>query len=164
MTDSIATVQEKPVGQRQILMAVAHSEASIRGCQWAVDNLLRPGDVFHLFHVVEMPLMDIIVGADNMPVTYIDPVADRKNVLDAEQFISTDFVPLLKGFTHKVEVVHFQTSAQAVGEAICQRAKELRAAAVVMASSNKHGIQLMFLGSTCSHCTSHCTQTVVVVR
>jgi hypothetical protein len=41
---------------------------------------VQAGDKVHLFQVVEVPLMEILVGADDIPVTYTDPEADRRNV------------------------------------------------------------------------------------
>lgn len=40
---------------------------------------ISAGNLIHLSHVVEMPVIDIMIGADEMPVTCISPDAGCKD-------------------------------------------------------------------------------------
>ena len=65
---------------------------------------------------------------------------------------------------YKVELVKFSTSSEAVGEAVCERAAELQATAVVLASHNKSALRQFFQGSVTSYCVQHCRHPLVVLR
>ena len=95
-----------------------------------------------------------------------DPVVDRKNVEAAEKFISSRFLPLLSEAKqpHKVEIVHFSTDADSVGEVVAARAERLNASAVVLAKHSKGAIKELLLGSTAKHLTKNCSRPVVVLH
>jgi structural maintenance of chromosome 2 len=156
--------------KRNILLAVDDSEASERACQWMVDNLLRPDDEVHLFHVVAAAHAETlggfggVGGVDELIAAEPDPAADRAHIEQASEFIDSKFVPKLRGAAHKVEIVRFQTGAEAVGEVLCQRASDLKAVAVVMASHNKGAVQRFFLGSATEYCARNCSVPIVVLH
>ena len=95
-----------------------------------------------------------------------DPAVDRRNIEAAEKFITARFLPLLKEAKqpHAVEVVHFSTDADSVGEVVAARAERLGASAVVVAKHSKGAIKEMLLGSTAKHLTKHCKVPVVIVH
>ena len=105
-------------------------------------------------------------GAGDFVLQPPDPAIDRKNIEAAENFISARFVPLLTEAKqpHKVEIVHFSTDADSVGEVVAARAERLGASAVVLAKHNKGTIKELLLGSTAKHLTKHCTSPVVVLH
>jgi nucleotide-binding universal stress UspA family protein len=146
-------------GNRAVMVAVDKSPASERACQWAIDYVLRPGDVLHLVHCIDSPA-DYWVGPDDTAIVYSDPATDGRDA-KAKRFVQDTFVPKLQGAPCQVEVAH---TSGAVGEALCRRAKELDAQAVVMASHNKGPIQRLFLGSTSDYCVKHCAQPLIVIR
>lgn len=51
-----------------------------------------------------------------------------------------------------------------VGFAVCQRAENLNAIAVVMAGRNRSRTGDFFLGSVTNFCTQHCKKPVLLVR
>jgi nucleotide-binding universal stress UspA family protein len=65
---------------------------------------------------------------------------------------------------YKVELVTFSTSSESVGAAVCSRAEELGAVAVVLASHNKSALWQFFQGSVTSYCVQHCRHPLVVLR
>jgi len=145
--------------KRAVMVAVEMSLASERACQWAIDFVLRPEDTLHLVHVADSPA-DYWVGPDDTAIVYSDPSTDGRDA-KAKRFMEDTFVPKLQGAPCQVEVAH---SSGAVGEALCRRAQELDAQAVVMASHNKGAIQRLFLGSTSDYCVKHCAQPLIVIR
>ena len=122
-------------------------------------------------HVVPIPVPEVVGGigvggAGDFIVQPPDPAVDRRNVEAAEKFISARFLPLLNEAKqpHKVEIVHFSTDADSVGEVVAARAERLGATAVLLAKSNKGAIKSFFLGSTAKHLTTHCTVPVIVLQ
>ena len=122
-------------------------------------------------HVVPIPVPEVVGGigvggAGDFLVQPPDPAVDRRNVEAAERFISARFLPLLREAKqpHKVEVVHFSTDADSVGEVVAARAERLGATAVVLAKSNKGAVKSFLLGSTAKHLTKHCPVPVVVLN
>jgi structural maintenance of chromosome 2 len=156
--------------KRNILLAVDDTPAAENATAWTVDNLLKPGDEVHFFHVVSPPHAEVIGGfggvggVDELIAAEPDPAADRVHVEHAKQFINEKFVPRLRGAAHKVEIVHFQTDAESVGEVLCARAKDLNAVALVMASHNKGAVQRFFMGSASAYCAKHCPQPLVILH
>lgn len=168
-TDQPAPKMANGKPQRTILVAVDDSEASEAACQWAVDNIVRPGDKVHVTHVAQLPVGALggfgrIVCLDT-PVIYSEETEDREvraSIKAAKDFMLTRFEPRLKDIEHEMEIVHFNKGANAVGEMICERAKDLPAAAVVMARHEKGALQRVFLGSTTTYCTNHCPASLVI--
>ena len=122
-------------------------------------------------HVVPIPVPEVVGGvgvggAGDFILQPPDPAVDRKNVEAAEKFITARFLPLLSEAKqpHKVEIVHFSTDADSVGEVVAARAERLNASAVVMAKHNKGAVKEFLLGSTAKHLTKHCTRPVVVLH
>ena len=122
-------------------------------------------------HVVPIPVPEVVGGigvggAGDFIVQPPDPAVDRRNVEAAEKFISARFLPLLNEAKqpHKVEIVHFSTDADSVGEVVAARAERLNASAVVLAKHSKGAIKELLLGSTAKHLTKNCSRPVVVLH
>lgn len=64
----------------------------------------------------------------------------------------------------QIEMARSQTDADSVGAVLCQRATDLGAAALIMASHNKSALKAWFLGSASRYCAKHCTQPLVVLH
>ena len=69
-----------------------------------------------------------------------------------------------RNIPYQVEVVHFLTDADSIGEAVCKRASALNAAAVCMAKHTRSGLAEFFLGSTTKYCVAHCKSPLVVLH
>jgi nucleotide-binding universal stress UspA family protein len=52
----------------------------------------------------------------------------------------------------------------AIGHVVCQEAKQLEPAAVVLAKHHRGRMQEFFMGSVCKHCVAHCQYPVIVVH
>lgn len=57
-----------------------------------------------------------------------------------------------------------ETDSSSVGHVVCQKASELRAAAVVMGNHNKGPVKEFFIGSVSQYVMHHCKVPVVIVR
>ena len=84
----------------------------------------------------------------------------------AEDFIEQRFVAKAESqkIPHQVEITHFNTDKDSIGEIICVRAQNLKTPAVVMAKHNQGSIKEFFMGSVSKYCTHHCTQPVIVLH
>jgi nucleotide-binding universal stress UspA family protein len=175
----MTTTQDRPASDngfrahRNILIAVDNSDDSLKACQWAIENMYRQGDEFHLLHVIPAPTPEVVGGfapgmgaADALLLTDPDPAVDKRNLEAAKKFIQEKFVPIVAqaNIPYKVEIVRFNTDNDSIGEVLCARAVDLDATAVIMASHNKGRIKEFFLGSVTSYCTHHCKQPVLVLH
>ena len=84
----------------------------------------------------------------------------------AEEFIEQRFVAKAESqkIPHQVEITHFNTDKDSIGEIICVRAHDLKTPAVVMAKHNQGSIKEFFMGSVSKYCTHHCKQPVIVLH
>ncbi|KAG2438368.1 hypothetical protein HYH02_010823 [Chlamydomonas schloesseri] len=153
--------------KRHILISVDDSAASLKALDWALENVYRAGDEFHLFHVIP-PGQYVVLSTDlGIEEVIEDDESTRKRVEDHARSILVDkFVPKLKAkdVPYQVELVRFATDNESIGAVICKRAEQLQAAAVVMAKHNKGAIKEFFVGSVCNYCTHHCKSPVLVMH
>lgn len=154
---------------RVILLAVDDTDVSEDVLEWSIKNLHKEGDEFHLLHIIPVPMPEVIgsIGAmDSVITVEPDPAEDVKHIADAKEFLKKRFVTKLasRNIAYKVEIVHFLTDNDSIGEAICKRAEALQAAAVVMAKHQRGAIAEFFLGSVTKYCTHHCKQPLVVLH
>ena len=84
----------------------------------------------------------------------------------AADFIEQRFVSKLEAnqIPHRVEITHFNTDKDSIGELICVRAEELQTPAVVMSKHSQGAIKEFFLGSVTKYCTQHCKQPVIILH
>lgn len=70
-------------------------------------------------------------------------------IAEAKEFIKRRFVTKLatRNIAYKVEIVHFLTDNDSIGEAICTRADALKAATVVLAKHQRGAVAEFFMGS-----------------
>lgn len=153
--------------KRNLILSVDDSEGSQHACEWMCDNLLRAGDEVHFFHVIEPPHADVMGGVSGVSEVMAEPPdlqQDRATVDQATNFIRNEFASKLHGHQFKIEVVRYHASAISVAEALCQRARDLDAAAVVIASHNKTALKRWFLGSSSSYVAEHCPTPLVILH
>lgn len=165
---TIPLAEEPNVAERNILIAVDDSDTSERACQWAIDNLYREGDVLHLFHVIPIPMPQVVGGGLTGEFTYItpDPHEDVSHIEDAKAMINARFVSKAVDaeVPYQIELVRYGTGTDAIGEAICKRAEIINAVTVVIASHNKGLMKEIFLGSVTNYVNHHCKQPVLVMH
>ncbi|KAK9805202.1 hypothetical protein WJX72_005879 [[Myrmecia] bisecta] len=157
--------------KRSWLIPVDDSDASEEALQWTLDNLFKKGDEIHFFHVVPLPVPEMVGGVGlggvgDFIMADPDPKIDQKHIRDAQEFIQRRYIPRCEAgrVDYKIEIVHFGTDCDSVGAVICQRAEKLNAAGVVMAKHNRGRISEFFLGSVTKYCTHHSKQPVVVLH
>lgn len=71
---------------------------------------------------------------------------------------------ITRNIPYAVEIVHYLTDRESIGEALCKRADALNAAALCMAKHNRGAINEFFLGSTTKYATLHCKAPLVVLH
>ena len=123
------------------------------------------------------------------PVDFIPheaPIEGLDGVASAKGFVSARFIPILQELTpepvvHIIKVraalrawssrcnahlsdVQAEADSDSIGNVLCRKAHDLRAAAVVMASQSHNTLQNFFLGSVIDHCAHHCSLPVMVVH
>jgi nucleotide-binding universal stress UspA family protein len=148
---------------------VDDSDSSEEVLEWAINNVHKEGDEVHLLHIIPVPMPEVIGGMgamDSIVTVDPDPQADLKHIADAKEFMKRRFVTKLasRSISYKVEIVHFLTDNDSIGEAICKRAEALNASAVVMAKHQRGAIAEFFLGSVTKYCTHHCKQPLIVLH
>ena len=95
-----------------------------------------------------------------------DPAAYEQLIKNAEHFVSQRFLPRLLSVRPDpvVHLVKAEVDADSIGSVVCRKAKDLGAAALVMASHTKSKLQEFFLGSVTNYCCHHCSAPVLVVK
>lgn len=136
---------------------------------WVLENIYREGDEVHLLHIIPIPMPEVVGGfgaMDSIVTIDPDPQKDLKHIADAKEMMKKRFVTKVasRGVPYQVEIVHFMTDADSIGEAICKRAETLKASAVCMAKHNRRALSEFFLGSTTKYCTTHCKSPLIVLH
>ncbi|KAL4443592.1 hypothetical protein ABPG75_011329 [Micractinium tetrahymenae] len=157
------------MSRRVLLLAVDNSDVSEEVLEWSISNVYKEGDEIHLLHIIPVPMPEVIggIGAmDSIVTVDPDPATDLKHISEAKEFMKRRFVTKLasRSIAYKVEIVHFLTDNDSIGEAICKRAEALNAAAVVMAKHQRGAIAEFFLGSVTKYCTHHIKQPLIVLH
>jgi nucleotide-binding universal stress UspA family protein len=145
-------------------------QASEGVLNWVLENIYRKDDEIHLLHIIPIPMPEVVAGGygamDSIVTVDPDPKEDLKHIADAKEMMKRRFVTKVasKDIPYRVEIVHFLTDADSIGEAICKRAEGLDASVVCMAKHNRGKISEFFLGSTTKYCTTHCKCPLVVLH
>lgn len=165
--------KDRATSPRHIVVTVDDSDVSERACAWAAHHLARPGDTLHLVHVIPS-LPSIIQGAGALSglgspgMLYVmePPTAEYKAA--TEEYMQRRFYGILRSsgvdFESEVLVELTDGSTGSVGQAICDRAGALGAAAVVIGSHSRGGLGEMVLGSVASYVCHHAERPVVVLH
>ena len=106
-----------------------------------------------------------------VPAIDFSPGIDRDKyegqVRKAEEFICRRFLSRFPPQSRSTPIVHLvksETDSDSVGHIICGKAQDLRAAAVIMGSTNKGAVKTALLGSVSKYVLAHCAVPVVVVK
>eukprot|EP00892_Ulva_mutabilis_P010199 jgi/Ulvmu1/7551/UM037_0095.1 len=161
----------KTTDTRNIVLAVDTSARSEKMADWTIQNVTRPGDHVHALHVIPaIPSTPVYqVYAEGMvsvlPGPSDEDVEAHRARLHAD--LETRLNALLPADgSVKMSVHVIEEDAvnpmESVGSAICHKAEELNAAALVCMSGHKGPIQELFMGSVSSY-LSHKSETPVLV-
>lgn len=112
-----------------------------------------PRPQIHFLHVIPVPMPAVVGGLGGLDTGLVtvnpDPQEDVKHIAEAKDFINRRFATKVatKNVPYKVEIVHFLTDNDSIGEAIVKRAEVLKAAVVIMAKHQRNALTEFFLGS-----------------
>jgi nucleotide-binding universal stress UspA family protein len=95
-----------------------------------------------------------------------DPKVDLQHIQDAKEFMRRRCATKAasKAIPYKVEIVHYMTDADSIGDAVCKRAEALNAAMVVLTKHQRGALSEFFLGSTAIFVAKRCTMPVVLIH
>ena len=94
-----------------------------------------------------------------------DPKVDLKHIADAKEMMRHRFTPILasKGIPFQVEIIHFPTDTQSIGEAIVARAGNLNRPLIAMAKHNRGKVSTFIFGSTSRYVLDHAPCPTIIV-
>lgn len=135
--------------------------------EWALTNVYREGDRLHVVHVVP----DV---ASMAPRGFYYPEAYQSSDLEdatqclsnqAEDFIQGTIVHMAKERGIEVNLVIVKEKKHKhIGKAVCEKAEELEAAPLVLATHDKSYFERMLLGSISNYCLAKCKRPVLLLH
>eukprot|EP00798_Chlamydomonas_sp_ICE-L_P003226 gene3226-13248_t len=162
--DEVATPR---LGPRLLLFPVDNTEDSQISFAWILENAVRPEDELHLIHVIPhsaikaspyaLPASDYMFGGDAAKAE----AAKEK----AREFIHKRFLSRLRAtMSHNayVHIIQAGPNDPPVGQVVCDKAEELDASCVMMASHNKSHMQELYVGSVSRHIQHRCHKPVAI--
>ncbi|KDD72741.1 hypothetical protein H632_c2951p0, partial [Helicosporidium sp. ATCC 50920] len=144
--------------------------SSDRVLDWTLENIYQQGDEIHFLHVIPVPMPAVVGGLGGLDTGLVtvnpDPQEDVKHIAEAKDFINRRFATKVatKNVPYKVEIVHFLTDNDSIGEAIVKRAEVLKAAVVIMAKHQRNALTEFFLGSVTKYVTHHLGQPLIILH
>eukprot|EP00884_Botryococcus_braunii_P008819 jgi/Botrbrau1/17939/Bobra.50_1s0035.1 len=138
---------------REVLLAVDDSDASEAAVKWAVQEFYKPGDTFHLTHVINES-------------SAIDPYySEQKLTEQAIDMCEKRFIPIVvtAEVPFKVDIIRKASDGEPIGEAIVRYAHHLKTPAIIMAKHTQ-GLKKFFMGSVAKYVSEHAQEPVVVLK
>ncbi|XP_076954986.1 universal stress protein PHOS34-like isoform X2 [Bidens hawaiensis] len=158
-----------PENLRCVVVAVDGSEESMKGLQWALDNVkLRTDGSLIIIHVQSPP--SIAAGLNPGSIPFGGPsdveVPAFTAAIEAHQRRITDAI-----ITHALKIcadnnaeVKTQVLIGDPKEKICEAVEELHADLLVMGCRSFGPIKRMLLGSVSNYCSNHVSCPVMIVK
>lgn len=160
-------LDERPFQYRSILIPIDGTHESEYVVDWAINNFYREGDQMHLLHVIpkRYPTATYYAFEEYVP-DMPDPEQEASWRADAEKYIQQKLAPVLSAskVPFITDVVAYETDTSSVGEVVCEKAVEVDAAAVIMASHGKGRLKEFFIGSVTNYCLHRCKKPVIICR
>ncbi|EEH58862.1 uncharacterized protein MICPUCDRAFT_56135 [Micromonas pusilla CCMP1545] len=154
--------------KRQILIPIDGTPQSEYMLDWTLENFARKGDQINLIHVIpKRYTVPAYYAFDEFVPEVPDPEQEAEWREDANRYVRKRLYPVLdanEDVTYTSEVVAYETSNESVGEIICERANDVDACAVIMASHGKGRFREFFIGSVTNYCLHRCKKPVIVYR
>ncbi|KAK9786674.1 hypothetical protein WJX73_005412 [Symbiochloris irregularis] len=147
---------------RHIVLALDSSETAEHLLQWAIVNLHRKGDTFHIVHValvlaapeeIQHSVPGMSHTVHNRPVEDAKADAERAKVFVREKFVA----PLQAAhiaFEPHLFMENDKAPPESIAAAVDSVAKDVNATMIVIARSNKSSVQKFFVGSVAAKVTA----------
>lgn len=149
--------------RRHIIVGIDNSLTSTAALEWAAKQLYRTGDKFHLVHVIPEP-----PTLRPWPGVYVPPddAAEREEFRDATAMVRAAFAPIvnLHQIPTDVHLIVAADSPDSIAGLLLEKAEELDAAALVVASHGKQALQEFWTGSVTRSLLRRCPAPLVVYR
>ncbi|KAI3431658.1 hypothetical protein D9Q98_004705 [Chlorella vulgaris] len=162
---------------RNILVAADSSEDSRWALKWVAQELYRPGDLVHVAHCIpSQPLVGGLYSAPDGGLAMVDVdhllVSEEQYMLAEQQQLGRACAEAFENqqVAYVVQVLREAPPGSSsrdkgrVAEALCRKAADLKAAALVVASQRKGALSEWVLGSVAADCVSHSTRPVLVLH
>eukprot|EP00732_Lithocolla_globosa_P006916 Lithocolla_globosa_v1_NODE_8382_length_827_cov_21.900259.p1 type:complete len:153 gc:universal NODE_8382_length_827_cov_21.900259:39-497(+) len=145
---------------RIVVIPVDKSEYALAALRWAVIEIYREGDEFHVIHVQEDLVMEMAY-ASSSAVAAESMAKIQSEMLQQSQTLLKDLGDMLdsKKIPHKLLL-----KKGLVKEMICDYCAEVNAGLVVTGSRGLGAMQSLLLGSVSDYLLHHCQCAVVVAR
>ena len=136
---------------------------------WVIREMYKDGDEIHLIHVIPVPMPEVVAGGFGAMDTVVtldpDPKEDLKHIADAKEMMRRRFTPTLasQSIPFQVEIIHFPTDTQSIGEAVVARAGNLTSCIIAMAKHNRGKVSTFIFGSTSRYVVDHAPCPTVIV-
>jgi|Transcript_3269 structural maintenance of chromosome 2 len=154
---------------RNILVPVEDTDTSVEVLDWVIREMYKDGDEIHLIHVIPVPMPEVVAGGFGAMDTVVtldpDPKEDLKHIADAKEMMRRRFTPTLasQSIPFQVEIIHFPTDTQSIGEAVVARAGNLTSCIIAMAKHNRGKVSTFIFGSTSRYVVDHAPCPTVIV-
>ena len=129
---------------------------------WAVENLYRTGDVFHLLHVIPEPKMVHIWAGVYVPP---DDDAELMELEDTKQFVKHRFAKQLMQaqVPFQLHVIVGPTDPLSVAKVITKKCSDLHAELIVIGKHSKGKMKEYWVGSCTKELVNNAPVPVAVV-
>ncbi|CAL9165638.1 unnamed protein product [Musa hybrid cultivar] len=156
-------------GDRKIGVALDFSSSSKRALQWAIDNLLDPGETLIVLHVVRPKSFFHGAGSkhssDARPLI---PLTERRELDLLKSYdleVDTDVHDMLEAASKQKEAkIVMKLYMGDAREKLCEAAQELKLDSLVMGCRGLTQIQRIFLGSVSNYVLSNVSCPVTVIK
>ena len=145
--------------ERLIVLPVDGSSTCEAAFQWYVDHLRKENDRLAVVNVIEPP---------NVPSSFVlvGPVPEEwqrevSKSMERSKRTAATFDELCKKFKLNCSILT-ETSDDGPGQKICEIAKEMNAAAIVVGSRGQNLLRRTLLGSVASYVVDHANIPVIV--
>lgn len=152
--------------QRNLVVAVDHTEGSYKALKWTLEHLYRDGDVLHLLHVVPAASSVTCCGGFDLAST-LPPEEGLQESMAAhaiEYFAQYMQLARKHGADCELDLVHGACN-QTVSKDICRKVEELSAAVVVLSEQKQGFIESIFMQTPVTqHVVQNCSRPTLVLN
>lgn len=157
------TTSSTAPSSRSVVIAVDTSPEAQTACQWAIDELLRPGDVAHLAHCI--PPFPTSQGLYSLPdgrvavVDFHKLLSNESEYLHAAEGVVADWAWRMfnhTGIHYVIDLLKEDETLSGdkadIARKLCAKARDLDAAALVISPHGRGGLGELIMGSVAADC------------